>query len=907
MITVDATSPDHSLVVTKLITPQKRPDTVARPRLIDRLNAALQTGQKLAVLSAPPGYGKTTLLMEWLAGIDRPHAWLSLDEADNDPVRFLTYLVGALKRVDPSIGGDVKPWLGRPLLSSVESQTALLINDISAVGRPFVLILDEFQVIHEQAIEEALAVLLERQPPTVFIAISTRSEPAIPLPLLRARGQLTELGAGDLRFTVREASEFFSRIMGLRLSQRAVAALTRRTEGWIAGLQMAALSLLGKTSGEVTKFVQGFSGSHRLVVDFLAEEVLKQQPPAVRTFLFKTSILERLTGSLCEAVTGESGGAASLRHIEQSNLFLLPLDYERQWYRYHTTFAEFLRAQLDTEESQALHANAARWFESQRLLPEAIAHALASGDHAAAGGLISQAADGLFRQGHLTQLLGWLDGLPEPIVQGTCELATYKGWALSLTQRLQEADRCATAAAGTLRDEAPAALAGRLFSLRAGLASQRNEIEAGIDLAQAAIPLLGEGDPFFLSFTYAALGNCHEMLGDMVAAEPAYLEALRIWRSEGDQVAANLALFDVVNTLNALGRRREGVELCKQVVGTISRGGEARAGKALLDTGYLGWSLLAYEANELEFARVSAQRALSACQKLGFARGELLALRLLCRIRAALGEFDAALEIAQAGQRRAAELDLWEAEWFDQLQADVRLQMGDRPAARAWAEGLGFRIDGELQGFREPGHLTYARVLLLSDQPADAARYLKRLEESAEIGGRTRSLITIHTLQALAQAATGYRRVAARELQQALALAASGDYLRALLDEGPAAEELVREVRDQVTDPHTAPFLERLLHAMVSPPSSMRPASGAAGDDLPLLIRPTASPPQEPLTRRELELLRLMGEGLSNESIAERMGVSITTVKKHINHIFGKLDAQDRTQAVLRAHQHRLI
>jgi LuxR family maltose regulon positive regulatory protein len=469
---------------------------------------------------------------------------------------------------------------------------------------------------------------------------------------------------------------------------------------------------------------------------------------------------------------------------------------------------------------------------------------------------------------------------------------------------LQEADRYAAAAARTLRDDVPAALAGRVFSLRAGLASQRNEIEAGIELAHSAIPLLGEGDPFFLSFTYAALGNCHEMNGDMPAAEPAYLEALRIWRSEGDQVAANLALFDVVNTLNALGRRREGVELCKQVVGTSSRAGEARAGKALLDTGYLGWCLVAYEANELDFARTAAQRALSACQKLGFARGELLAFRLLCRIRAALQESDAALEIAQAGLRRASELDLWEAEWFNQIQADLRLQRGDWPAARDWALAQGYSLDGELKGFREAGHLTYARVLLASGQAADAARYLKRLRDSAERGGRKRSLLTIHTLQALAQAAMGYRRVAVRELQAALALAASGDYLRAFLDEGPPAEGLVREVMDQVKDPHTASFMEQLTAAFVSPPSSARPA---AGDDLPFLLRPMDSPPQEPLTRRELELLRLVGDGLSNESIAKQLGVSVSTVKKHINHIFDKLAAQDRTQAVLRAHQLRLI
>jgi LuxR family maltose regulon positive regulatory protein len=901
---VDGTSRDHPVLITKLHAPQKRPDTVARPRLTDRLNSGLRSGQKLAVLSAPPGYGKTTLLLEWLAGIDLPHAWLSLDEGDNDPVRFLTNLVGALQRVDPSIGGDLKPWLGRPLLSSVESQTALLINDLSAVERPFLLILDEFQVIHEKAIEDALAGFLERQPSTMFVAVSTRSEPGIPLPLLRARGQVTEFGASDLRFTVREASAFFSQTMGLGLSQQAVAALTRRTEGWIAGLQLAALSLLGKTSGEIGEFVQGFSGSHRLVVDFLAEEVLKRQSPAVRTFLLETSILDRLTGPLCEAVTGEPGGAATLRHIEQSNLFLLPLDYERDWFRYHTTFAEFLRTQLAPGEAQALHDRAARWFEAQQLLPEAVAHAHASGDHAAAARLIAQAADGMFRQGHLTQLLSWLDDLPEPLVQDTCELATYKGWALSLTQRLQEADRYASAAASTLQDDAPTALAGRVFSLRAGLASQRNEIEAGIELAHSAIPLLGEGDPFFLSFTYSALGNCHEMSGDMVAAEPAYLEALRIWRAEGDQVAANLALFDVVNTLNALGRRREGVELCRQVVGTTSRAGEARAGKALLDTGYLGWSLLAYEANELDFARAAAQRALSACQKLGFLRGELLALRLLCRIRAALQEFDAALEIAQAGLRRASHLDLWEAEWFNQLQADLRLQRGDWPAARDWVRAQGFSLDGELKGFREASHLTYARVLLASDQVADATRYLKRLKESAERGGRKRSLVTIHTLQALAQAALGYPRVAVRELQVALELAASGDYLRAILDEGPPAERLVREVMDQVKDSHTAPFLEQLSAAILS---SARPASAASGDDLPLLLRPTASPPQEPLTRRELELLRLMGDGLSNESIAERLGVSVSTVKKHINHIFDKLDAHDRTQAVLRAHQHRLI
>jgi LuxR family maltose regulon positive regulatory protein len=874
------------LLATKLYIPPVRSELVSRPRLIERLHAGVD--HKLTLVSAGAGFGKTTLVAEWLNRVERPCTWLSLDQGDNDPVRFVTYLIAALQKVDEGLGQAALSLLGAPQMPPIESLVTLLINDMAATPQPFVLVLDEYDTIQAGSIHQAVEFLIEHQPPQVQLVLVTRQDPPLPLPRLRVRRQIVEIGEQDLRFTAGEAGDFLNQALGLDLDPQIVAALEARTEGWIAGLQLAALSVRGRPAERIAEFVEHFGGSYRHVIDYLAEEVLAQQRDEIRDFLCRTSILDRLTAPLCDAVTGRSDSKEVLRHLDGANLFLVPLDDQRVWYRYHRLFADFLRTELDAETEALLHLRASRWLAGHGLRSEAVQHALASGDLDQAAGVIAQAAEEVFRSGSLTTLQGWLDALPDEVVRGDSDLATYQGSLFFFTGQIGQAGTYADAAEHNLPPEATPASRGRLLSLKAHLALCAEDLDATVQLCREALACLDADEVMFRNLTSNLLGQVLETKGDVIAAAEVYREAVHRHRGRGNEVGALVVLTNLVFSLNELGRRREALAVCQRAV----EGRASRAGRALPVTEgiYLSWSLLSYEANELERARDQVKRALDGAERANIADGVLWGRLILARVHLARGDLDAARQVAREGRQYAAGLDIYEGkrQWFAALEAQVSLLEGDLSAAAHWAEARGFSPADTPHHWDELQYFAYVRVLLAQNRLAEAQKLLGTMERSASQGGRRRKLITIYLLQSVAHRAAGHTQQAVARVEKALDLAAPEDYRRAFLEEGPAIVDLLPRVR------HLAPdFTSQVLEA-----------ASAQGDGQPV---PQMQALVEPLSERELEILRLIAAGRTNPEIAELLYLSLNTVKWHAKNLYGKLNVGSRIEAVARAQELDLL
>jgi LuxR family maltose regulon positive regulatory protein len=723
--------------------------------------------------------------------------------------------------------------------------------------------------------------------------LTTRQDPPLPLPRLRVRGQVTEIRADDLRFTAEEATAFLHRSLGLTLEAELIGALEARTEGWIAGLQLAALSMQGRPAEGMVDFIAAFSGSHRYVIDYLADEVLAQQPAEVRDFLRQTAILDRLTAPLCDAVTGRDDSAARLKQLEQANLFLIPLDDRREWYRYHQLFADFLRTDLDEARATPLHLRATRWLAAHDLFPEAVKHALASGDIAEAAQVIARAADEAFRSASFLTLLGWLDALPDELVRANHVLATYKGYLLFLTERRGPAATYANAAEQSLPPDAPPFIRGRLLSLKAHLALFNGTLDVTIRVSREALDCLDEGDVVFRSLTLNVLGQALEIQGDLAAAADVYREGAPTGRRAGDQLGALVAHTNLVFALNELGRRREAVALCQQVIST------ARSGRGLpiAEGSYLAWSLLSYEANDLDIAREQVLRALDLCEQANISDGILWAQYILAQLHLVKGEFDALSQVCQQGRQRAAlmSLETLQGAWFAALEAQASLAQGDLAAATCWAEAAGLAPADTPMHWHEVVYFTYVRTLLAQNRPQEAQTLLTTMERAAQQNGRRRKLITINVQQALVHKVLGQEQQALARIENGLRLAAPEGYRRAFLDEGSAVRDLLTKAR------HVAPaFVDELLQAFTdegqrTDDESIRPSTS--------VLRPLQGTLVEPLSARELEILRLIAAGRSNPEIAELLYLSLNTIKWHVKNLYGKLDVHNRVEAVARAQE----
>jgi len=906
------------ILATKLYVPPPRPKAVLRPRLIERLNEGLH--RKLTLVSAPAGFGKTTLLGEWLAGCGRPAAWLSLDEGDDDPARFLAYLVAALQAIAPNIGEGALRALRSPQPPPTESTLTALINDITAIPDDFVLVLDDYHAIDARPIDDALAFLLEHLPPRMHLVVATREDPYLPLARLRARGQLAELRAADLRFTPSEAAEFLEGVMGLNLSEEDIAALDTRTEGWIAGLQLAALSMRGRE--DVSGFVRAFAGDDRYIVDYLIEEVLQRQPKRIRSFLLQTSILERLGGPLCDAVTGQEDGRGMLGALERGNFFVVPLDDKRHWYRYHHLFADVLYAHLMAEQPDlvaTLHRRASEWYEHNGSAADAIRHALAADDFGRAADLVELAVPTMRRSRQEAALLGWLRALPDELVH--CRPVLGVGYASALMSsgelegveaRLRDVERwLETTADMSERPQAPSAemvvvdeeefrrLPGAIAVLRAGLALVLGDLPGTVTYARRALDLLPEDDHLWRGAAAALLGLASWTSGDLEAAHRSYAAGMAILQRAGyvsDAVGGAMTSADL---RIAQGRLRAAMRTYEHALRLATEQGDpVMRGTADM---HVGMGELHRERNDLEAATQDLLRSKEQGEHTGFPQYRYRWRVAMARILEARGDLDGALDLLDEAER------LYVSDFHPNVRpiaasrARVWVAQGRLGEALDWARERGLSAHDDLGYLREFEHITLARVLVYrakSDRAdgsmLEAMGLLERLLNAAEEGGRMGSAIEILVLQALAYEAQGDIAAALVPLERALTLAEPEGYVRVFVDEGTPMDRLLSEAAARGIMPD---YTAKLL--------AVFEAEERKSEDESHL--PPAQSHPEPLSQRELEVLRLIAQGLSNREIGERLFLAVITVKGHNRNIFRKLQVRRRTEAIARARKLGLL
>ncbi len=909
------------ILATKLYIPPPRSKIVLRPRLIERLNDGLSSGCKLTLISATAGFGKTTLVSEWVAGCGRPVAWLSLDEGDNQTAGFLAYLVAALQTIAANMGKGVLAILQSPQPPPIESILTALINEITSLPDNFILVLDDYHIVDSKPIDNALAFLLEHLPPRMHLVIATREDLQLPLSRLRARSQLTELRAADLRFTPAEAAEFLNRMMGLNLSEADIAALEARTEGWIAGLQLASLSIQGRS--DTAGFIQAFTGSHRFVLDYLVEEVLQRQPEQIRSFLLQTAILDRLCAALCNAVTEREDGKQTLAALERSNLFLIPLDDQRQWYRYHHLFAEVLRARLmEAQPGQvsSLHQRASAWYERNGLRSDAIRHALAAQDFEGAAGLIELAWPAA-EQGSIQPAawLGWVKRLPEELVHARPVLSVWYAYALlgignmeAAQARLNDAERWLEPADSMkIKLETPSikmvvadkeqfqSLAAAIAVGRAYIAQALGDIPDTVRYASRVLELAPEADHYRRGQASMLLGMTHWAGGDLEAAGRVFADYTMKLRKAGnlpDAIGTSVVLADI---RLALGHLHEAINTLEQLLQFVMDQGEPIP----LDAAdlYRGLSKLYLEQGNLEAAAQQLQRGRELGEKV---QHPVLRYRLCidqARLKTAQGDLEGALALLDEAERLYIRSPLPDFCPISAMKARIWVAQGILAKALEWVRAQGISVDDAPGYLREFEHVTLARVLIArykSDRETGAIHaatgLLERLLQAAEAGKRMGSVIEILVLQALAHQAQGNITPALVSLERALTLAVPEGYVRIFVDEGEPMAQILSEAAARGIMPD---YISKLLAAFQ--------AEAQTSKDIPDL--PLAQPVIGPLSQRELKVLQLVAQGLSNREISERLFLALSTVKGYNQKIFDKLQVQSRTEAIARARELGLL
>lgn len=872
------------ILVTKLYIPASRPNAVLRPRLLGRLNEGMH--RNLTLVSAPAGFGKTTLVSEWARGCGRPTAWLSLDEGDNDPARFLTYLVAAVQTVAGTVGGGLMSALHSPQPPPPDALLTVLINEIALLAHTFALVLDDYHIIESQAVDQILTFLLNHLPPPMRLVIATREDPPLPLAQLRVRGQLTELRAAGLRFTPAEAAEFLNEGMGLNLSTEAIAALESRTEGWIAGLQLAAISLQGHQ--DTPDFIKSFTGSHRFVLDYLLEEVLQRQPPDIQHFLLRTSILDRLCGSLCDALLPEGtdprpspavSGQATLEYLDHANLFITPLDNERRWYRYHHLFADLLRqrftrsAELSNGEKEVveLHRRASGWFEEHGLEAEAFHHAVAAEDVPRATRLVEGQGMPLFFRGVVAPVLKWLDALPPTVLNTTPSLWVMYASALLFASQTSGVEPKLQAAEAALQgrgvDDKQHDLIGHIASIRATLAVSQHDVEGILTQSHRALAHLHPDNLPVRTATTWTLGYAHHLRGERAAASRAYAEALSISQRIGHAIITILATIGLGNMQEADTHLHQAAGRYREVLRWL--------GEPPLPIGceaHLGLARIVYEWNDLEAAQRHAEQALYLARQLEQTDRAVACQLFLARLHLTQRDIsDAAAMVAQASQAVRQHRFVHREAEVVAAQVMMGLHQGNLAAAAHLA-----------QTYDLP--LSQGRVYLAQGDPAAALALLEPARLEAEAKGWADERFRLMLLQALALHAQGESGQAAELLGEGLALAEAGGYLRTFVDEGEPMARLLTEAAAYGRMPD---YIRRLLALFKS--------------EAPYFPPPPPQSLPEPLSQRELEVLRLVAQGLSNHEISERLFLALSTVKGHNQLIFDKLQVRRRTEAVARA------
>ncbi len=911
------------LLTTKLYIPRARPELVSRPRLIERLNAGLlrQSGgfaRKLTLVSAPAGFGKTTLLSEWVAGCGQRArvAWLSLDEGDNDLARFLAYFVAALQTIEGEAGRGLLAALQSPGAVNVKLILTTLLNEIAGLPANLALVLDDYHVIESQPVDNALAFTLDHLPPRMHLVIATRTDPTLPLSRLRAGGQMTEIRAADLRFTLDEITTFLDKVMGLTLSAENVVALETRTEGWIAGLQLAALSMQGlKRSGDIADFVNRFTGSNRYIQDYLADEVLQQRPKGTKDFLLQTSILNRLSGPLCDAVrfgyaetlyrsrgtassegtavTEQKNSQAILEALEAANLFIVPLNNERRWYRYHHLFADLLRQRLHQNPPPLssppmggkeggrvaeLHIRASAWYEENGLELEALRHAAAANDFERAARLVEGDGNPLYHRGAVTPVLNWLESLPASLLETRPSLWVMYAEVLMTRGRIANAEEAYQAAEAALQDAKQDAstrdLLGRIANGRASLAGLRRQPEAVIALARRSLELLRPENLAIRGAASLSLGLAHRLQGDRTAASQAFAEAIANGQTAGHIIVTMLATASLGDMQAGGGQLRQAAQTYQHALRLAGEQPLPYIGEA-----HLGLARILYEWNDLDAAQRHGQQSVQLARQIEHADKSIACELFLARLKLAQGDGAGAAAILDEVSRSVQQHHL--AHCIPEVAAAqvlVLLRQGDLAAAAQLA-----------QAYELPP--SQARVHLAQRDASAALAVLEPYRQQMEAKDWKDETLKAMVLQAVALYAHGEKDKAVQLLGDALALAEPGGFIRTFVDEGVPMAQLLYEAAARGMMPD---YTGKLLAAFEAEEQRSEGRSR-------LPISPPSQPLIEPLSPRELQVLQLIAEGLSNREISERLFLALDTVKGHNRRIYGKLGVKSRTQAINKA------
>ncbi len=913
----------NPLLATKFYIPPVPTRFVFRPKLIQRLEEGIQG--KLTLVSAGAGFGKSSLLSEWHSSYqkeqqeqERSVAWISFDRADNDPVRFWQYVFAALEHILPGSGEE-----GFTLLQSVETIAdtliiTTLINVFLSMPRRVVLILDDYHTITNAAIHQGIAFLLDHQPPQLHLIISTRTDPPFMLSRLRSRGHLNEFRADDLRFHLEETELFLKTATSLPFSEEAVAMLELRTEGWIAGLHMAALSLKGRSDS--VAFINSFAGSHHYILDYLSEEVLDQQVEAVQQFLMQTSILERLSGSLCDAVVEQPKSQAVLEYLEGANLFIVPLDDERGWYRYHQLLRDVLHRRLQQSQLDLipqLHHRSASWYEKHGFLAEAIHHALAANEHEWAAQLMEQAAIPMILRGEHNTLQLWLQSLPQHILSHHPRLCINAAWFYTLSSArletiegyLRPAEAYMNKRSDTLPDTDMEEMRGEIDGIRATLIRHQGDLMRAIPLFEQALQRIPPTHPFRRSLICLHLGSSLIYTGEVASAQNVLQEAVMLNSGIRNIYSLTQAFLTLSWAQVIRGHYRQAYATCQRGIEVMS---EAMGQENSMHTSgvYLGMGNILYEWNELESAAEMLIKAIEGCEQ----KGQIFLLGVgylyLIDVRLAQGmveEAQALLDrVEQVLEHRRTAIPFSSS--IPEYQVRIWLARNQLDRTMEWVDHRKRQGKSSLRYLYTNECLTVIKVLLAQARARKASLSQRLLEEAlhlteeirqvAEGDKRESQVIKAQALQALILQEQGKQASALEALKQALALAEAEGYMRLFADEGLPMATLLQQVQVQGFMPQYVGKLLVAFEAQEQIKENMKRPVSTAPPPLPLL---------DPLSEREQEILQLIAEGQSNEEVGRTLYISMGTVKTHLKHIYGKLDVHTRTQAIACARELRLL